>query len=80
MRKPGIGLAIVLIVIAGLLVGHPAGQVGAQTSSPTDEVVLGARLYDDWGEVKSVTPPPGSRYYPSILLCPPHLSPIFGYN
>lgn len=61
MKKPGIGLAIVLIVIAGLLVGHPAGQVGAQTSSPTDEVVLGARLYDDWSDVKGVTPPPGSH-------------------
>ncbi|MCX8024637.1 MAG: c-type cytochrome [Thermanaerothrix sp.] len=61
MRKPGVGWAIVLIVIAGLVVGHQVGAVKAQTPAPTDDVVLGARLYDDWTEVKGVTPPPGSH-------------------
>lgn len=61
MKKLGMGWTFVLIVIAGLVVGYQTGQVRAQTPVPTEDVVWGAWLYDDWSEVKGVALPPGSH-------------------
>jgi len=62
MKRPGVGLVILLFMIMGTwfgLAGSRAAQ--AQGSAPADDLVLGARLYDDWTEVKGVTPPAGSH-------------------